>query len=177
MSSSKKKPALKESCGRLSCGQSLIEVIVAVTVGILIVSALVFATIFSLRNASFASNSAQATKLAQEGIEKLRTLRDRDGSVSYSIPPDFQAEKFSDLFPAAPINFSCSAPANCYFYFHGGTLAGRIGASFEEIPPRFQRQVIIEGGEANQKQFTVIVKWRGFANEHESRLTTILRKL
>lgn len=66
----------------LQRGQSLIEVIIAVTVGVLVLTALTFATIFSIRNASFSKNSAQATKLAQEGIEKVRTGRDRNSSIT-----------------------------------------------------------------------------------------------
>lgn len=68
-------------------GQSLVEVIIASTVGILVVVALTFATIFSLRNASFSKNSAQATKLAQEGIERVRKGRDRNRSISISGKP------------------------------------------------------------------------------------------
>ncbi len=158
-------------------GQSLIEVIVASVVGILVVTALVLATIFSLRNASFAKNSAQATKLAQEGMEKVRTLRDRDGQVDYTIlpgPPATYATKFNDLWP--PVSLIC--PTNCYFYFNAsGVLSGGTDTTLESIPPNFQRQIVIEDAGSNQKTVTVIVRWTDFAGKHESKLTTILRKL
>lgn len=63
-------------------GQSLAEVIIAATVGILVVSALTFATIYSLRNATYAKTAAQATKLAQEGIETVRSGRDRSSAIT-----------------------------------------------------------------------------------------------
>ncbi len=63
-------------------GQTLTEVIVVSTVGILVVTALTLATIFSLRNASSSKNESQATKLAQEGIERVRTGRDRNSAIS-----------------------------------------------------------------------------------------------
>lgn len=150
---------MRSRCGK---GQSLIEVIIATTVGILVVTALTFATIFSLRNANFAKNSAQATKLAQEGIEKVRTLRDRDG--------------FTQLWP---ITFSCSIEVNnCYFYFNAvGTLMGGNALIFETIPPNFKRQFQIEDAGAEQKKVTSIVRWTDFAGDHESELTTILGKL
>lgn len=162
---------------RSEAGQSLIEVIVAMTVGILVVTALTFATIFSLRNASFAKNSAQATKFAQEGIERVRTLRDRDGAVSYIISASESTTKFSDLWP---ISFSC--PSNCYFYFFpagpSGVLTGGNNVTFESVPlTNFKRQFQIEGAAVDQKKFTVIVQWTDFAGPHESKLTTILRKL
>lgn len=73
---------------RLEAGQSLVEVVIASMVGILVVSALTFATIFSLRNANFAKTSAQATKLAQEGLELVRTGRDKGGSINNSSMPN-----------------------------------------------------------------------------------------
>ncbi len=155
-------------------GQSLVEVIVAATVGILVVSALTFATIFSLRNASFAKNSAQATKLAQEGIEKVRTIRDRDGKISYT-GGNISVSKFSDLYDAS-LSFNC--PSNCYFYFNAASmLAGGTNVNLEPILPGFQRQFLIEDEGSGQKRITVVVQWTDFAGPHESRLTTILRKL
>jgi DNA-binding NarL/FixJ family response regulator len=44
-------------------------------VAIIVVGALTFATIASLRNAQFSQNQAQATKLAQEGLEKVKSLK------------------------------------------------------------------------------------------------------
>lgn len=159
-----------------SKGSTLIEVIIAATVGILVVTALTFATIFSLRNANFAKNSFQATKLAQEGVERVRTLRDRDGAVNYSGSPG--ADKFSELWRIA---FSCSQESNCYFYFNASSvLTGGTSANLESVPPNFKRQFQIEdvaGAGGNQKRVTVIVTWIDFSGSHESRLTTVLRKL
>ncbi|KKQ78266.1 MAG: hypothetical protein US99_C0027G0005 [Candidatus Daviesbacteria bacterium GW2011_GWF2_38_6] len=92
-------------------GQTLIEVIVVAMVGILVVTALTFAVIFSLRNASFAKNQSQATKLAQEGIERVRGLRDRNGAVDYIRADGSHTGNFNDLWV---ISFSC--PANCGWY-------------------------------------------------------------
>lgn len=156
-------------------GQSLLEVIIAMTVGILVVTALVFAVIFSLRNAQFAKNSAQATKLAQEGIERVRTLRDRDGSVVFSTAST-TTTKFSDLW-AIQMSESC-AGGICYFRLGGG-LTQSVATSFEDLGNKLQRQVQIteDANWATQKKVTVIVQWTDFAGEHQSQLTTILRKL
>lgn len=157
-------------------GSSLIEVIIAATVGILVITALTFATIFSLRNANFAKNSAQATKLAQEGIEKVRSIRDRDqdNKVAYTVAPGDTRIKFSQLWN---INFVC--PTNCYFYLNTDVLTGGTVGFFENLPPAFKRQVSITDGSPadQQKIITVIVVWTDFAGSHESKLTTILRKL
>jgi|Napbiome12C3dose_1001474.scaffolds.fasta_scaffold00001_162 Tfp pilus assembly protein PilV len=157
-------------------GQSLIEVMVAVTVGILVVSALTFATIFSLRNAGFAKASAQATKLAQEGIEKIRSIRDRDqdGKVSFTAAPGDQRIKFSQLWT---VNFAC--PSNCFFYLNADVLTGGTNTNFETLTSPFKRQIKIEDDNPadQQKKVTVSVSWTDFSGVHESKLTTILRRL
>lgn len=66
-------------------GQSLMELTVVLAVAILVIGALTFATIASLRNAQFATNQAQATKLAQEGIEKVRIGRNRNQCINLPL--------------------------------------------------------------------------------------------
>ncbi len=150
-------------------GQSLIELVVVVAVIVIIVGALVFATIASLRNSDLAKNQAQATKLAQEGLEKVRSLRDRNGSVQYQTGTgsNDHTNYFNDLWAISP-----STP----FYFNGDTLNG--GAAVESIAPYFKRQILIvdEGSSGTtQKRITAVVSWSDYAGTHESRLTTILR--
>lgn len=165
-------------------GQSLMELVVVIAVIIIVVSALTFATIASLRNAQFSKNQAQATKLAQEGIERIRALRDRDtaNAINYIKGDGSMATKFSDLWA---VNLSC--PTNCYFYFNYASppvLIGATVANFENIPPppdtpQFSRKVIIEdvGNGQSQKKVTVITGWTDISGPHESKLTTILGKI
>lgn len=181
-------------------GQSLIEVIVAAAVGILVVTALTFATIFSLRNASFAKNSAQATKLAQEGIERVRSGRDRNLSIGSLSPvtswdgssstacSGFSTIK-SDSIWCYQINSTCvtALAPNCYFKFNNSAFQ-YLGTD-SDIPSnpedplgngKFKRVIILSDDSTSyttQKTVTVIVQWKDFAGDHESKLTTILRKL
>lgn len=184
-------------------GQSLIEVIVATTVGILVVTALTFAVIFSLRNAHFAKNSAQATKLAQEGIERVRTGRDRNSLITDLVNVDSWngAQPIWDYQISG--NGRCEDTAisgsRCYFNVDSNGMLTQLLAGFasttfpssaESITyanQEFKRTVILtddlnHDGTANddyqnQKEVTVIVAWTDFAGVHESKLTTILRKL
>lgn len=187
-------------------GQSLVEVIVASTVGIFVVAALTFATIFSLRNANFAKTSSQATKLAQEGIESVRAGRDRNSSITGnfqiggSIITSWNGDNngtgaiwgyqidgnCGNIVPTPP-----TAPTYCYFNINtAGSLqylteAASIPSGAEPIAPNFRRVVILSDDAADytaQKKVTVIVTWTDFScgttpNCHESRLVTILRKL
>lgn len=127
-------------------GQSLIEVIIAATVGIMVVSALTFATIFSLRNANFAKTSSQATKLAQEGIERVRTGRDRNMSISNSssIPSCTSVSSWNGGYTGSNSIWDCqitgsglcdnSTPPNnggkCYFNVDSTGVLTNIGSNF-----------------------------------------------
>lgn len=170
-------------------GQTLMELVVVVGVSVIVVGALVFATIASLRNAQFAKNQAQATKLAQEGIEKIRGLRDRNSAISTTIIDD--VNNFSDLFTKDLAHDYCNTTVGdtpCYFRFFMNVLTQGTSANFEGID-LFTRQVLIGDRTisscgatdydkyCNQKTVTVIVTWTDFSGPHESRLTTILRKI
>lgn len=158
-------------------GQTLLELVVVIAVIVIVVGALVFATVASLRNASFAKNQTQATKLAQEGLEKIRSLRDRDtdGSINYNDGVQ-SAYKFSGLWA---IDLSCSV-GNCYFYFNSSNtilIGNATPVNYEIIPPdNFRRQFFIEDytDGTKQKKITAVVSWTDFSGPHESRLTTIL---
>lgn len=175
-------------------GQSLMEVIIAATVGILVVSALTFATIFSLRNASFSKASAQATKLAQEGIERVRTGRNRNAAINglsvevTSWSGDASGEKALWDYQITGA-LSCDNPTTggkCYFNVNsdgqltqiGGFASLTLPPQAEPIPPQFRRAVTLsdDANYQNQKKVTVIVTWTDSSGPHESKLTTILGK-
>ena len=185
-------------------GQTLMELIVVISVSVIIIGALVFATIASLRNAQFSKNQAQATKLAQEGIELVRVGRDQNKSIT-NIPSanvDSWNGSISNptyLIWTYQIFNGCGSGVSgtaCYFKLTstGGVLTGTLNyiisstsfpTSGTEDPlgdGKFKRVVILSDESTNnlyqvQKNVTVIVRWTDFSGNHESRLITILRKI
>lgn len=164
-------------------GQTILEVVVVVAVVIMVTGALVFATVFSLRSANFAKQQSQATKLAQEGLEKIRTDRDRDGALLSSNIPNVDSWGDSELW----IRIAPYCPAVCYFKIvSAGGITGlgsggaTIPASAEDINNgQFKRVVILddEGDGTIAKRVTVVVTWKDATGDHESRLSTVLRRL
>lgn len=61
-------------------GQSLIEVLVGLVTASLIIGAITVATITALNNSVFSKNQSIATQYAQQGLELVRNLRDRQNS-------------------------------------------------------------------------------------------------
>lgn len=62
----------------LQAGQSIIEATVSVGVVALIIVALVSVVTLSIRNAVFSKNKSLATKYVTEGLEAVRSIRERD---------------------------------------------------------------------------------------------------
>ncbi len=163
-------------------GQTLMELVVVVGVSAIVVGALVFATIASLRNAQFSKNQAQATKLAQEGIERVRAGRDRNKAISNFTTGSGNAVanwQDDDLWVNLDKNYYFNVAADGVLtYLVPQPAQTGIAASGESIGS-FYRIVILSDDAAFsvQKTVTVQVSWTDFSGPHQSKLTTILRKL
>lgn len=172
-------------------GQSLLEVIVVIAVGVIIVGALVFATISSLRSANFAKNQTQATKLAQEGIERARLGRNRNSNITGFNLGGNSVDNWIDPDLWDFVKGSCNP---CYFNIDDKGNLSHIGTVItnlvEKVPPEkpiFTRVINLsdenirdlDGVEKYKKEkiLSVEVSWIDFAGSHKSNLTTILRRL
>lgn len=62
-------------------GQTIIEVLIALTTAVIIVSAITIAVITSLRNAEYSKTQNAGTRYAQEGLEFVRFMRDSNYPV------------------------------------------------------------------------------------------------
>jgi len=174
-------------------GQTLIELIVVIAVSVIVVGALVFATIASLRNAQFAKNQVQATKLAQEGIERVRIGRDRNKAITILGTTNVNSWNGNSSGVGAIWDYQiangCASGISgtaCYFklsptgesltYITSSPTFPDLGT--EEFG-QFKRAIILNDDSSwrVQKTVTAIVRWVDFSGDHMSRLTTILRKI
>lgn len=60
-------------------GQSLIEVLIALGIGVLVIVALVQSLVTSIKNSQFAKNQNLATRYSQDAVENIRSKRDNLG--------------------------------------------------------------------------------------------------
>lgn len=63
-------------------GQSLVEVLVSLTVAAAVLSAITVGVIYSLRNSQFAKNQNLASHYAAQGMEVVRQIRDDKSTLS-----------------------------------------------------------------------------------------------
>lgn len=162
----------------LNKGQSLLELIIVMAVAIIVVGALTVVTISALRNANLSKNQLQATKFAQEGMEKVRSIRDRDGTVITNfggVPRD----KFFQLWDVKLIDVCTPQPCN-FLLNSSDNILTQNNTTFESLEGGFERRIKITDDNQtwqNRKTITVLVNWVDFAGTHESHLKTILGRI
>lgn len=86
-------------------GQALLEILVALAIGIVIATAFVSLGAVAVRNSRFSADQTIATKLATEGIEAMITIRDQN-SVG-AIQGMAGVDQWRDFFTSDVIS-SCS---------------------------------------------------------------------
>lgn len=181
-----------------SKGQSLIELVVALGLLAVIITILAVATITGLQNSQFSKNQALATKLAQEGQEKIRTIRARNYTVCGPNPSsptgvkDWNSIYGSDMNCQATPSLACSyvlatidtppAIIDCTateFWLNNvnTTQPEQImneGVNFDRIITIKDYGVVPNRA---QKEVTVTVSWTDFSGVHSSKLVTVLADL
>lgn len=186
-------------------GQTLIEVIAAVAVGTIIITALLSLAARSNRNANFARTSAQATKLSQQGLEIIRNIDSVNDPVAIrNVPAPFCSSAncgWSDLYnvditePAAgDHNFALQSLTDC-----GIGTSWCLDFDSDGTPNReiinaelgnFTREVRIEDtanpcnsigmtplNSMETKLVTVTVRWDDPAGAHEAQVSTCISNL
>lgn len=128
-------------------GQTLLEVLVALGVGVAVLVATTNAILSSLTGSDFGKNQTQATQYAQQAMEVVRDLRNREGASfftrngSYCMPTD------SLLTPG-----TCPSP---------------------NIDNFFTRKIIFDTLGAGRKRIAVTVSFADSKGTHQSNLISI----
>jgi len=142
--------------------QSLIEVVVAMAVITGLAIALVTMSLFSQKTAREATNTTQASKLAQENIEQVRIFRDRQGYSAFSSVSD-GCHTLGTSNPD-PSTWSFSPSFDC--------LTG-TGETKTLDKTDFYRKIKIESVSATKK-VTVTVSWTDSSGTQKVTNTTLL---
>lgn len=168
-------------------GQSLLELVTILGFSVVIITALVITNINGLKNSQFSKNQLQATKLAQEGINIVRSIRDQNGTVCNQT-----GNSGNDFKGLLNLNTTCTT-APCVFILNSSAgvcnslpttnywLNFSSASGFESLSPAtgltFKRQVIISDPIpfiASQKEVIVQVSWDDISGTHKSNLSTVL---
>jgi len=176
-------------------GQTLIELVVSIGIVLIIITGVTILTIRGLQNSQFARNQVQATKLAQEGIEKMRTIRDNRFTVcgSSTTPNVIITNGLWGVSCSAGCRYILnSTPSVCPSPNVTSTLWINFTASpslTEDITIGniiFKRVVIVTDGSilggtpspnSGVKDINVTVTWTDSSGTHNSNVSTVLTNI
>lgn len=157
--------------------------------------ALIVAILASLKNAQFAQSQTRATKYAQEGLERIRLIKNSNGEVDFNAAQGCASTcgptncNFSLLWNcdlSVPVNSPCVVKAageaqvgGCYFRLDStGTKLVEAPDSAnitESLEDGLRREIYFkDGADSNEKKVLVKVKWTDSSGEHMSNLETVL---
>ena len=137
-------------------GQSLVEAIVAIGISVVIITGLVVLAVGAVRTATLSRNRAIAVQYAQEGIEALRSIRDRDFAVLGSL--------------ASNTNYQLVPPGSQWNVAPGTRNITVSGVVFQQ---KFVKSTAAPAS-ASKPRFTVTVSWTDSAGSHTADLVTYL---
>lgn len=159
-------------------GQSLIEVLIVLAITAIMVGALIIVILTGLKNSQYAQNQNKATKYAQETIERIRTLRDRNNIITLYNGSDFSSATFDNFLKDSN---KCADKANaCYFHLDQDLqfyeITSTLADPYQYILPdeNFSEQIKVWKEGNNEKTFSVRISWKDASGFHESNLQTIL---
>lgn len=134
-------------------GQSLLEVLIALSVIILVVTALVRVVTISIRSSDYARNASTATAYATEAMEKIRSFRDQKTWDEFKSPTFTDHAKFfgQDTSVADYGSKNCSGTTSDFANYSALLLDGIFVRCSE----------LVYGGTApnDYVKATVIVSW------------------
>jgi len=163
-------------------GQSLLEVTVLVGLALITVSGLVIVTVNGLKNSQYSQNQAQATKLAQEGMDEVKGIVQRNCAVSNGgnyLWFNSQTGTGSDLV----WNHNFGQTFQIVNYSTCDLVTPGLVLGTHDITPTatqiFTRDILIAddsscASPSDCKLVTVTVNWTDFSGQHQSRLVTVL---
>lgn len=159
-------------------GQTLLEMVFLLGLALVIVTGLTVTTINGLKNSRYSQNQVQATSLAQDAINQVRSFRDQDCKVA--VGPSGSETKYGWYDSEPP-------PIEGIFTQFTGSLTFKIdGCGLKEAPKDdlpasvkndFTRVITLERLEragTNQIRVRVRVTWSDITGDHNSELVTIL---
>lgn len=140
---------------RKKSGQSLVELVVAVSISALIIVALLIGAVVGVRNVQFSRNQSRAMELNREASEWLRTERRLGWSQLWNYGSEGGTTYcFSDL------NFGL--PASC--------------SEESKIDEKFIREGVLKQDGTDKLVITITTSWQDPMGEHKETITTYLTK-
>jgi hypothetical protein len=175
-------------------GQSLLELTISLGLMLIVVSILAINTVNGLKSSQFSKNQALATGYSQEGIEAVKSAKNRNCRVDLILPSAtskywFDTTGDSSIWSGTPSGDSFTG-AYVIRYFNINNydkvpcFITEVDPSSKSITlannPAFKRVISIENDNSTgirlpaRKKITSTVLWSDLSGDHQSNLVTII---
>ena len=77
--------SMRKYYSRSDLGQSILEVLIALTLILLFLSGVVVVQLFAIRNINYSQNKSTATRLARQQLDRVKVVRDSAGIDSLTV--------------------------------------------------------------------------------------------
>lgn len=163
-------------------GQSLLEIAVSLGLVALIITILTITTLNGLRNSQFAKNQVLASSYAQQGVELIKVMRQKDCVIK--LTNTTQTYKWFDdngdpllVWTSTDPAFSPTDQNNNYFIANTSStncelVQNNLGELLED--GLFSRRTKLEIVSAGVMRVTVIVNWTDFSGQHEAKNVSLV---
>ncbi|HEY5601170.1 MAG TPA: hypothetical protein VIK81_03720 [Patescibacteria group bacterium] len=142
-------------------GQTLLEMVAALGVAVIIIVALSIVIVRSIRSTQVAKNQSIATKLTEESIESVRTVRDQLGWQQFATYTAGSGTCYrADLATPALVTTTCPE-----------LLSGELSQFSRKIN---LLQTGVAGQENTHRAIEVEIIWQDPSGQHNSKARTIL---
>lgn len=144
-------------------GQSLVEVIVALSIAVVVVMAFTSATLNAIRDAQFAKNQNQATRISQKTLELVRAVRDQNNQV-YS-----DGTTWSELYDDSSLS-----SGRCFTLDETALTMSSTATCDSPYDTVFTRQIRLTASTTNRIDVYVKVSWTDNKGTHTAEANTFL---
>ena len=142
---------------KYSSGQTLFELVVALGIGILMITAVVVLVTGSVKNSSFSQNNAMATRFAQEGLEWAKGEKE---------------ESWSSIFDKSSIGNGTSYCLQTLSWSNGSSNCTQIANTVLTRTITMKKLDTDNNGEYETIQATSSVTWADSNQTHDITLDT-----
>ena len=148
-------------------GFSLVELLIATTVVMVVLTTLISGVSFAVKNSRYASEKLESARFAQDGLEAVRSLRDEMGWEQFS------AAISSDIGGSAGVEYCGDLLPNDANEFVGLTALGQ-GECAQIAQTSFVRTLELNLVSAEQLEVDAVVSWQDGSKSRETRINSTL---
>jgi Tfp pilus assembly protein PilV len=163
-------------------GQTLLEIVVTMGLGLVVITGIAVVTVNGLKNSQLAKNQSIATKLSQQGLEKVRSIRSQNCTVKNDITEYYWQNqtdplklvyKHPDFAVTPPPRFIIKSSNTSPCLVDNAHATQSDDADMVNFS-NFKREIELSNlsGFTSVIRVTAIVTWSDYSGDHESRLVT-----